>query len=95
MSKKGNRYSEEFKKTAIACSRQSGQTIASVAKQLEISDQTLRNWIKRSSKVKKIDRLRVMQLEKELKETKRRLAGLELTNELLIKATAVFAASRQ
>ena len=40
-------------------------------------------------------RFKVVQLEKELKETKRRLEGLELTNEILIKATAIFAASKQ
>jgi len=95
VSKKGNRYSKEFKKKVMAYCRQPGNTIASTAKHFEISDQTLRNWIKDGTELKRADRLRVIQLEKELKETKRRLAGLALANEILIKATAVFAASKQ
>ncbi|MBP2666669.1 MAG: hypothetical protein H6Q76_1649 [Firmicutes bacterium] len=95
MSKKGNRYPEEFKKKAIAYSQQPGNTIASAAKKFEISDQTLRNWMKSMGEKKPAARLKVVQLEKELKETKRRLEGLELTNEILIKATAIFAASKQ
>jgi len=95
VSKKGNRYPEEFKKKAITYSQHPGNTIASAAKHFEISNQTLRNWLKNDSDNKHAGRLRVVQLEKELKETKRRLEGLELANEILIKATAVFAASKQ
>ena len=95
MSKKGNRYPEEFKRKAITYSQQPGHTIASAAKEFDISDQTLRNWMKNIDEKKPAARLKVVQLEKELKETKRRLEGLELANEILIKATAIFAASKQ
>ena len=95
MSNKGNRYNHEFKKQVIAHSRQAGNTIAGTAKYFEISDQTLRNWINKSDERKRSDHTKVLQLEKELAETKRRLADMELTNEILIKATAIFAASKQ
>ena len=95
MSKNGNRYNADFKKKVIAYSRQSGNTIASTAKYFDISDQTLRNWLSQSEERKHSARMRVIQLERELAETKRRLADMELTNEILIKATAIFAANKQ
>jgi transposase-like protein len=79
----------------IAHCRQPGNTIASTAKYYAISDQTLRNWINKGDERKRSDRLRVLQLEKELAETKRRLANMELTNEILSKATAIIASSKQ
>lgn len=94
MSKKGNRYSPEFKRKVVSHSRQDGNTITGTAKFFSISDQTLRNWIQKSEERKKADSLRVIQLEKELAETRRRLADLELTNDILIKATAIFASGR-
>ena len=94
MSKKGNRYNPEFKKQVIAHSRQTGNTIAGTAKHFGISDQTLRNWINKGDDRKRMDRVKVVQLEKELAATKRRLADMELTNEILIKATAIFASNR-
>ena len=95
MSKKGNRYNADFKKKVIAHSRQPGNTIAGTAKLFDISDQTLRNWLNQREDQKHLDRLRLVQLEKELAEAKRRLADMELTNEILIKATAIFAANKQ
>ncbi len=94
MSKKGNRYNVEFKKKVISYVRQSGNTISSTARQFDISDQTLRNWLSKSEDRMHSDRLRVIQLEKELAETKRRLSDIELTNEILIKATAIFASNK-
>lgn len=95
MSNNGNRYNNDFKKKVIAHSRQAGNTIAGTAKQFNISDQTLRNWLNQREDQRQMDRLRVMQLEKELAEAKRRLADMELTNEILIKATAIFAANKR
>jgi len=94
MSKNGNRYNSEFKRKVIAYSRQNGHTIAETAKYFDISDQTLRNWLQKGEERKGSDRLQVLRLEKELSETKRRLADLEVTNEILIKATAIFASSK-
>lgn len=95
MANKGNRYNAEFKNKVIAHSRQAGNTIAGTAKHFDISDQTLRNWLNQREDQRQLDRVRVMQLEKKLAEAKRRLADIELTNEILIKATAIFAANKQ
>lgn len=89
MANTGNRYDTEFKKKAIIWSRQPGHTIAETAKYFDISDQTLRNWINKGHHIKRADRLRVKQLEKELKETKRRLNEVERMNQLLVKTTAL------
>lgn len=94
MTKTGNRYNPEFKKKAIARCRKAGQTIAETAKFFNISDQTLRNWINKSNDLKRGNRLRVKQLEKELKETKRRLSDMEESNQLLVKATAILAENK-
>jgi transposase len=95
LSKTGNRYTTEFKKQAIARIRHTDQSISETAKYLNISDQTLRNWIKNSNDLKRASRLRVKQLEKELKETKRRLNEMEVSNKLLVKATAILAEKKQ
>lgn len=41
------RYDEDFKADAIHSLKESGRTIPSVAKDLGINHQTLRNWLKK------------------------------------------------
>lgn len=45
MSGNGNRYSKEFKADAIRMVNEEGRSIGSVADDIGINDQTLRNWI--------------------------------------------------
>lgn len=55
MSKKSNtskRYSDEYKKDAVELVRSSGRTVADVARELGVSTEGLRGWVKQA----KIDR---------------------------------------
>ena len=44
------RYTEEFKRDAVALWRSSGQSIAEVAKQLGVTDTSLGNWVREQAK---------------------------------------------
>jgi transposase len=46
-SKYTKRYSEEYKRDAIALVRSSGRTVTEVARELGVSPESLRNWVRR------------------------------------------------
>ena len=50
MNNKGNRYDAEFKADAMRLVKEGGRSAASVAKDLGINPQTLRNWLSIDSK---------------------------------------------
>ena len=84
--KKSNTYTKEFQERAIHLSRAPGNSIASVALQLDIPAWKLRNWVhdskqklERSSEVSEL-----IQLRNEIK-------ALRDENEFLKKAAAYFA----
>lgn len=95
MGYKQKRYDEEFKTDAIRLLKQSGSSIPSVAKDLGINHQTLRNWLKKDEKRQNPDKARIMQLEAELRCEKRRVTELEESVTILKKATAIFATSNR
>lgn len=95
MADKGKKYSDEFKADAIRLVMESGRSAASVARDLGINPQTLRNWIMESQNRQKPDKSRIMELEAELKAEKRRNADLEETVAILKKATAFFATNNR
>jgi transposase-like protein len=86
----GIRYSDEFKSDAIKLARQEGKSANSVAISLGISPQTLRNWLKGNEDKQNPEKSKVAELEKKLKESERKIADLEMTNEILKKAAAIF-----
>ena len=90
MSKNGNRYTEEFKADAVRLVKE-GRSIPSVASDLGINPQSLRNWAGEIKKKQDPDKLRIMELEAELKAEKKRNAELEESVAILKKATAIFA----
>ncbi|MEH0510605.1 MULTISPECIES: transposase [unclassified Streptomyces] len=45
-SNRSRRYTEEFKRDAVALVRSSGKTVTEVARQLGVSAEGLRNWVK-------------------------------------------------
>ena len=45
-SARSRRYSDEFKRDAVALYRSSGKTITEVAKQLGVTDTSLGNWVR-------------------------------------------------
>ncbi|MEU6019689.1 transposase [Streptomyces sp. NPDC047515] len=96
MSKKSNtskRYTAEFKRDAVELVRSSGRTVAEVARELGVSTEGLRGWVKQA----KIDRgegptgaLTSVERE-ELVRLRRKVREQEQRIEVLGKATAFFA----
>lgn len=85
-------YTTEFKELAVKRVAD-GQTIVLVAKELGLSDQTLRNWIKASAsgKLKGAGTKVVTQEAMELSRLRAEVARLKRENEIIKKAAAYFA----
>lgn len=88
-----SKYSPEFKRDAVALVGSSGRPVNQVARELGLSHETLRSWVKRG----RIDRgqgalgeLTSDQLE-ELRSLRRQVKELEAEREILRKAAAYFA----
>ncbi len=88
-------YPPEFKAEAVRLAKSSGETIAQIAKDLGISDQTLRNWVGqdnvdagKKSGLTSDERARMRELEKENRK-------LREEREILRKAAAFFAAETE
>ncbi|WP_143753415.1 IS3 family transposase [Dethiobacter alkaliphilus] len=77
MPSNANRYSEEFKKDAIKLVQEGGRPVNSVANDLGINAQTLRNWLKEEKKRQNPESARILELEAQLKAEKRRNNELE------------------
>jgi transposase len=84
-------YPPEFRREALELIRISGKPIAQVAKDLGVTDQTLRNW-KRQAEIDagKAEGLTTDE-RAELRELRRRVRTLEMEREVLKKAAAFFA----
>ena len=84
-------YPEEFRREAVALVRSDGRTIPEIAKSLQISDQTLRNWVRQAD----VDIGGREGLSSDEREELRRLRKenrtLRQEKEVLAKATAFFA----
>jgi transposase len=98
-SKYTKRYSEEFKRDAIALVASSGRTVTEVARELGISSESLRSWVKKANgtgqtaagaSVPSGNGLDAAERE-ELKRLRKLAADQAKTIEILKKATAFFA----
>ena len=84
-------YPPEFKREALELLKLSGKPLPQIAKDLGVSDQTLRNWRREAE----IDAGKAEGLTSderaELRELRRRVRTLEMEKEVLKKAAAFFA----
>ncbi len=87
MKNTGKRYNDEFKTDIIRLIRDDKRPVSSIVKDFGV----IRNWLKSSKESKDPDKVRISELEAELKETKKKLVDSELTIDILKKATAIFA----
>ncbi|MFI5775211.1 transposase [Streptomyces sp. NPDC051658] len=55
-SKYTKRYSEEYKRDAVGLVRSSGRTVTEVARELEVSSESLRGWVKKARAAQDTDR---------------------------------------
>jgi len=84
-------FTDEFRELAVQ-RVQGGLSIPAAAKELGVSDQTLRNWVKAAAKGKLASAGKtVTQAEMELSRMRAELVRLERENALLKKAAAYFA----
>ena len=86
-------YTLEFKEEAASLVIDGGLTVAEVGRRLSISQQTLRNWIKkhRSTGLKANSQHSVSELEAEVSKLRKELAEARLEKEILKKAMAYLA----
>ena len=90
MTKKGNRYNEEFKADIIRLVRKEQQPVNKVAKDYGINNQTIRNWLKTEDIKGDAGSSRTAELEDQLKEEKKKSADLEQRVNILKKSVAIF-----
>lgn len=90
MSANGKRYTAEFKKQIVEL-YQSGSSVKYLSSEYGVSDVTIYKWIQELSPVQVSDQ---QMTTKEFQAMKKRIAELEMENEILKKATAIFARKR-
>lgn len=95
MANNGKRYNPEFKQDILRLINDEKRSVSSIVKDFGVNEQTIRNWLKESKNKQDPDKSRIAELERELKEAKKKLADHELTIDILKKATAIFAQNNQ
>ena len=86
------KYPEEFRESAVAMVRETGKSIAEVARDLGINDGTLGNWVnadRRRRGEQRPDQLNETERQ-ELLRLRRDVAQLRMEKEILKKAAAFF-----
>nr|WP_308401437.1 transposase [Streptomyces sp. AP-93] len=86
------RYSQEFKRDAVALVRSSGRTVGSVAKDPGVNAESLRQWVHKADSAADGGGDVLTPSEKEeLKRLRKQVRELELEKEILRKAAQYFA----
>ena len=85
-------YTPEFREMAVKRVKE-GQSIGALARELGLSDQTLRNWVKAAAagKLSSVGGKVMTPEQMELSRLRAEVARLKRENEILKKATAYFA----
>jgi len=93
--RQGHRYNAEFKADIIRLINQEGRTVASIVNDFDLSEQTVYNWLSKAKGRENPDKVRISELEAQLKTERHKTADLEETVTILKKAAAIFAAPRK
>lgn len=91
----GNRYSEEFKQGAIKLVLENKKSVAEVCRNLGISRNALERWLAAEADSHDDDKIRMHQMEAEIKQLRMEKEDLEDTVEILKKAAAIFSQSQR
>lgn len=94
-------YKPEFKQMAVELVLDQGKTVASTARELEISAYTLHNWVKKARKERGVEPPAAVpvaaedEARKRVRDQEKRIAELEMEVAFLKKAAAYFAKDPQ
>ncbi len=91
----GNRYSEEFRQGAIKLVLENKQSIAEACRNLGVSRGTMERWLATEADSHDDEKIRLRQLEDEVRHLRKEKADLEDTVEILKKAAAIFSQSQR
>ncbi len=93
-----SKYTEEFRRDAVDLVRSSGRPINQVARELGMSHETLRNWVRKEDQPTRLagaastgDGLSVADKDTEIARLRREVAELRQEKEILRRAAAYFA----
>jgi transposase len=89
---KGIRYNEEFKKQILQL-YEMGKTVSELCDEYGLSRTTIYKWIKNNKPIGIIEGKEITQ--KEYERMKKEILELKMENEILKKATAIFAKKQQ
>ncbi len=89
MAHNGTRYPEEFKRQIIDLYL-SGKSVTELANEYGLVEQTIYKWKKLYAPTIKVDENQTISM-KEYKDLQKKMRELEMENEILKKATAIFA----
>lgn len=84
-------YPEEFRREAVALVRSDERSIPEIANSLQISDQTLRNWVRQADVDVGVREGLSTEERSELRRLRKEVRTLRQEKEVLAKATAFFA----
>ncbi|WP_165968435.1 transposase [Saccharopolyspora elongata] len=94
-----SKFSDEFKRDAVELVRSTGRPINQVARELGLSRETLRNWVRAAKRQTEVGDVSgaddVADKDAELARLRKRVAELETEKEILRKAAAYFALVRE
>ena len=93
MAHNGTRYPEEFKRQIIDLYL-SGKSVTELANEYGLVEQTIYKWKKLYAPTIKVDENQTISM-KEYKDLQKKMRELEMENEILKKATAIFAKKQQ
>ena len=91
MKDNGKRYTAEFKADILRLIQEEKRSVANNSKDFGVNAQTVRNWLQETKEKHNPVKLKIAELEAELKEAKKKVADQEMTIDILKKATAIFA----
>jgi transposase len=87
-------YDKEFKLQAVRMVKEDGKRIAEVARELDLAEQTLHNWVKKYNQGKEaafVGSGNVSPEDKAERDLQKRIRDLEEENAILKKAMGIFA----
>ena len=89
--RKRRHYTPEFKAEVVALVESSDKTIGQIARELDLTDSVVRNWVADAQKKASPTAAAQADLEAENQELRKRVRELEMERAILKKATAFFA----